>query len=335
MAIRYGVDFSAGRPDVDAMTRAGRDFVIRYVSHPGSAKNITAAEATHWRQHGIDVAIVFESTAGRALAGTAAGATDARTAHDLVVAAGGPRDGGVVYFAVDVDTTTRAQRDAVDRYLAGAAGVLGWDQVGVYGEYELVDYVAAHTPCRWYWQTYAWSGGKGPHSRAQLYQYRNGQRLGGADVDFDRALTDHFGQWASGKEPGMSLTADEHNWLQAVYRQVTGAVGVGQRDFQGTVKAVLGTVQGLVNLTGSHASVLGRAILSNEQAVLAAIAALPTAHLTIAEQQQVAHATAAKLAEQGVEVDDTALLDALSTDLTPPDDSAATAAPANPAADGK
>jgi hypothetical protein len=323
MAIRYGVDFSAGWPDIDAMTRAGRDFVIRYVSHPGNPKNITAAEATHWRQHGIDIAIVFESAAGRAVVGAAAGAADACAAREQVVAAGGPDDGGVIYFAVDIDTTTQAQRDALDQYLTGAAGVLGWDQVGVYGEYEVVDYVAAHTPCQWYWQTYAWSGGKGPHSRAQLYQYRNGQQLGGADVDFDRALADHFGQWATGKEPSMSLTADEHKWLQAVYRQVTGAIGFGQLDFQGTIKAVLGTVQTLVNLSGSNTSVLGRAIASTEQAVLAAIAALPTAHLTIAEQQQVAHAAAGKLAEHGLRLDDTVLLDALSTDLSAAESTAA------------
>jgi hypothetical protein len=65
MGIRYGVDFSDGWPAVEALRGSGRDFVIRYVSRPGAEKNITAAEATHWWQNGIDIAIVFETTAGR------------------------------------------------------------------------------------------------------------------------------------------------------------------------------------------------------------------------------------------------------------------------------
>jgi len=315
MAVRYGVDFSDGWPAVDALRGAGRDFVVRYVSYPGAAKNITPGEARHWRENDIDVAVVFETTAGRALSGAAAGAADAAAARDQVVAAGGPADGGVIYFAVDVDTTSVGQRESVAEYLGGAAGVLGWDQVGMYGEYELVDHVSAHTPCPWYWQTYAWSRGMGPHPRAQLFQYRNGQSLGGVEVDFDQALADNFGQW--GKERGMSLTADEHNWLQAVHQQVTGAVGWGQLDFKGTIKAVLGTVQGLVNISRSNAGALGRAIDASEQTILAAIAALPTAHLSAAEQHQVADATLDALAEHGFHVDDTALLDALSTRLPP------------------
>lgn len=335
MAIRYGVDFAGARPAAQALRSAGRDFVIRYVSTPGAGKNITAAEARYWKQNGIDIAIVFETSAGRALSGAAAGRADAGSARGQVAAAGGPADGGVIYFAVDVDTTTTGQRAAVASYLGGAAAVLGWDQVGVYGEYELVDYVAGHTPCRWFWQTYAWSGGRGPHSRAQLYQYRNEQQLGGAVVDLDQALSDHFGQW--GEDPGVSLTADEHNWLRAVYVQMTGAVGVGQHSFQSSIKAILGTVQGLVNISRANAGVLGQAITNSEQAVLAAIAALPTSTLTADEQQQAVDATKRLLADNGLDVDETALRHAIATQLAPdpagdpagdPADAAAAAIPA-------
>ncbi|HVQ90066.1 MAG TPA: glycoside hydrolase domain-containing protein [Mycobacteriales bacterium] len=315
MAIRYGVDFAGTRPAAQALRSAGRDFVVRYVSSPGRAKNITAAEATYWRQNGIDVAIVFETTAGRPLAGSAAGAADAASGRGQVIAAGGPADGGVIYFAVDVDTTTTAQRAAVASYLSAAAGVIGWDQVGVYGEYDVVDYVAAHTACRYFWQTYAWSGGRGPHPRAQLYQYSNGQRIGGVEVDFDQALADDFGQW--GREKSVSLTADEHNWLRTVYVQVTGAVAVGQRDFQSTIESTLSGVQALINLTRSNSTVLGRAITNSEAAVLAAIAALPTSGLSMAEQEQILDATRKILTDNGIQVDDTALRDALATQLAP------------------
>jgi hypothetical protein len=192
--IAEGVDYSAGRPSVAAMRQAGKTFVVRYVAAGAHAKEITVDEAAFWRAAGIDVCIVYESTAARALEGTVAGAADARAARSDVIAAGGPSDGGVIYFAVDVDTTSTAQRAAAVDYLIGAAGVLGWDQVGVYGEYELIDFVATHCDCRWYWQTYAWSHGQ-LHARAQLYQYRNGQTLGGVEVDLDRAYAANFGQW--------------------------------------------------------------------------------------------------------------------------------------------
>ena len=316
MAIRYGVDFAGARPAAQAMRTAGRDFVVRYVSTPGNGKNITRSEARYWQQNGIDIAIVFETTAGRALAGSAAGRADAAAGRSQVVASGGPADGGVIYFAVDVDTTTTGQRAAVASYLNGAAGVIGWDQVGVYGEYELVDYVSAHTPCRFFWQTYAWSGGRGPHSRAQLYQYSNGQHIGGVEVDFDQALAANFGQWGR-KNDTVSLTADEHNWLRAVYVQVTGAVAVGQRDFQGTIEATLSGVQSLINLVRANSTVLGRSLTDSEQAVLAAVSAMPTGGLTMAEQQQVLEATKKILTENGIQIDDTALRDALATQLIP------------------
>src|SRR5262249_56154903 len=89
MAVGDGVDFSGGWPAVDALRGAGRDFVVRYVSYPGAAKNITPGEARHWRENGIDVAGGFETSAGRALSGAAAGAADAAAAPDPGVAAGG------------------------------------------------------------------------------------------------------------------------------------------------------------------------------------------------------------------------------------------------------
>ncbi|HVQ93549.1 MAG TPA: glycoside hydrolase domain-containing protein [Mycobacteriales bacterium] len=313
--MREGIDFAGTRPAAAALHAAGRSFVVRYVSTPGNGKNITAAEAAYWRQNAIDVAIVFETTAGRALAGAAAGAADAASARRQVIAAGGPADGGVIYFAVDVDTTTDTQRAAVASYLAGAAGVIGWDQVGVYGEYELVDHIAADTPCRWFWQTYAWSGGRGPHPRAQLYQYANAQRIGGIEVDYDQAPADDFGQWARHTQEDTDMTDDQARQLKAIYDQITGARAAGQHDFASTVEATLGTVQHLVNLVNSGQTTLGKSIADARSAVLATLAALPTAHLSDTERQQLAGDIAAALAQHGVHIDPGPLLDALATRL--------------------
>lgn len=319
-----GVDYSS-QPDLAALVAAGKRFAVRYVAPGGGhSKEITAAEAARLRAAGIAVVIVHESWAARALDGRVAGGADATAARADVIAAGGPADGGVIYFAVDVDTTTDLQRAAVAGYLTGAAEVLGWDQVGVYGEYDVIDYVAAHTPCQWFWQTYAWSGGR-RHPRAQLWQYHNGVQLGGSEVDLDRAFTDQYGQWPGTGQtnPGgggvlVALTDDEQREILAAARQVTGGAGAGQPDYQRTIKAILATVQALINMGRDERSALSGAIGDMRSAVLGAVAAIPPpGHLTDAQLQQGATMLAAKLSELGIKVDDGPLFDALAARLAP------------------
>jgi hypothetical protein len=308
---REGVDFSGTHPSADAMRQAGRDFVVRYVSTAGNPKNITATEAAYWRDHGIDVAIVFETAAGRALSGRTAGVTDAAAARTQVVAAGGPASGGVVYFAADVDTTSPAQRAAIADYLTGAASILGWAQVGIYGEYELLTYLAASIPCRYFWQTYAWSGGQ-RYQPAQLYQYSNGQTLGGVEVDYDRAYADDFGQWGF-EGVDVAFSDDQARQLKAIYDQIVGAVGTGQHDFQGTIETTLGTVQHVVNLVNGSQTALSQSLTDMRSAVLASIAAVPTGHLTDDEREALAGEITTLLETHGITIDTAPLLDALAT----------------------
>lgn len=271
--MREGVDFSGTYPAAEALRAAGRDFVVRYVSRPGRAKNLTPAEVSYWRSQGIDIAIVFELTAGRALEGRAAGRDDAAAGRDQVRNLGGPWD-PVIYFAVDVDVTSTAQMDAVGEYLAGAAEAIGLPQVGVYGEYDVIEYASARDRARWFWQTYAWSGGR-LHAAAHLYQYRNAQSIGGVAVDFTRAYRDNFGQWAGvAQEDDMASYSDsERAEILAAARQVNGAVQQGQVSYAATVQAIGGNVQGLINRVNQLAGQV-----SNGQAVvLGALAALPPA----------------------------------------------------------
>lgn len=194
--MREGVDYSGPRPTAAAMRAAGRDFVVRYVSSPGGIpKDITRLEADYWRANGIDIAIVFEDSAGRALTGgRAGGAADARTAVGAVRAAGGPTDGGVIYVAVDVDVSTAAQLTALAEYLRGWATVVPANRLGVYGELAVVRHALDLRLTAYGWQTYAWSAGQWD-ARAQLQQYRNAQLLGGVAVDYCRAPAAAFGQW--------------------------------------------------------------------------------------------------------------------------------------------
>lgn len=217
---RKGIDYSGKWPSIASMRNAGLTFVVRYVSTGDRGKEITGEEVSFWRAAGVDICIVFETTAGRALAGFTAGAVDATTGRGDVVRVGGPSDGGVIYFAVDVDTTSDAQRAAVVDYLNGAASVIGWDNVGVYAEYEVIEYVLRHSPCRRFWQTYAWSHGA-VHEKAALYQYSNGQHVGGVEVDLDEARQDDFGQWFYVKQETLDVTPEQDARLTRIEETLT------------------------------------------------------------------------------------------------------------------
>lgn len=194
-----GVDYSWARPGGAALAAAGKTFAVRYL-WAGGGKGITSAELADLRAHGLAVAFVFESSAARALAGRAAGRADAATAHAQLVAIGAP--GTLpIYFGVDFDANA-GQQPAIDEYLRGAGEVLGANRVGVYGSFGVVARARANGSAAWYWQTYAWSGGKvvdGIH----LYQYRNGQNLNGS-VDFVRSYAADFGQLGDGA--GVSIS---------------------------------------------------------------------------------------------------------------------------------
>ncbi len=189
--MRFGVDYAWGDPGVSALEKAGVTFVCRYLSYPGNTKNLRPDEAARLLKAGIDIVTVFETTTARALSGYDGGAHDAFSANQQLLALGAPA-GAPVYFTVDFDAAY--EQPHIDRYLRGAAKVIGLDRVGVYGGYWVVKRCFDAGVVKYGWQTYAWSGGRW-EPRAQLQQYSNGHRLNGVAVDYDRAVADDFGQW--------------------------------------------------------------------------------------------------------------------------------------------
>jgi len=185
-----GVDLSFARPGGKALAAAGKHFVVRYLT--GDGKALGGHEAKDYHQHGVAVCLVFESTKGRALDGAQAGRDDGARAEAAATALGVPPE-VPIYFAVDFDATA-GQQPAIDAYLRGAGSAIGDERVGVYGGIRVLKRCRANRTARWFWQTYAWSGGKiAPF--IHLYQYRNHQTINGGLVDFDRAYRPNFGQW--------------------------------------------------------------------------------------------------------------------------------------------
>lgn len=186
-----GVDYAFSQPSASALKAAGKVFACRY-GGPGSAgKHLTATELAGLKARGIAVVANAEGAAG-GFSGFAAGRAWAQQAKDHFGALGMPA-GRPIYFSVDWNAGA-SDWAGIDAACKGAASVIGADQVGVYGGYNTIAHCVSARTARWFWQTYAWSGGKW-HPAAHIQQYRNGMTVGGAQCDLNRAMTKDYGQW--------------------------------------------------------------------------------------------------------------------------------------------
>lgn len=176
--------------------------MCRYLSWPNSNgtpswKSLTKSEATNLRAQGIDIVSNWESNGTTEVrGGHASGVSVAKEALKLHNACGGPAN-AAVYFSVDWDASSSDITKYVIPYIQGAVSVLGFDRVGVYGSYAVIQKVTGKY-CKYGWQTYAWSGGK-VSSKAHLYQYQNGVLNGQADRD--KTLKADFGSWGTTPKP--------------------------------------------------------------------------------------------------------------------------------------
>jgi len=187
-----GIDYSFGSGLTAAQIKgAGKHFVCRYLAPAGLGKVIKKAEFDSLVGGGVKVVLVWEWDGHDCARGRSGGASDAHEADQQVTALGAA--GVPVYFApVDFDAGTNLA--IADDYLDGAASVLGLPRMGGYGDYRRVQHWLNAGKVTYAWQTYAWSGGD-LDGRAHLYQYRNAQRLGPAEVDYTKALKADYGQW--------------------------------------------------------------------------------------------------------------------------------------------
>jgi hypothetical protein len=116
----------------NGLAAAGIKRVGRYLSHTPS-KNLSRGEALALGRAGIGCWMVFETTAGRALSGAAAGTQDGQDAVAQARAIGAPTGAGI-YFAVDTDVTNAQVNGPIRDYFEAARDALGNDYVaGAYG----------------------------------------------------------------------------------------------------------------------------------------------------------------------------------------------------------
>lgn len=182
-----GLDYAYGRPNYAELHRQGYRFVMRYLSsspnaHPNN-KDLDPAELKAILRAGLDIGLVWETSANEAMRGYAQGQADARNAK-----AEADRDGLhdiPIYFAVDFP----AAGPEVVQYFRGVVSVLGKARTGVYGGYNVVSYLFARGVVTYYWQTLAWSAGR-VHPHIHIYQSGVPRTIAGVNADPDLGRSD-------------------------------------------------------------------------------------------------------------------------------------------------
>lgn len=232
-----GVDYSWGRPNLEALRAAGFEFAVRYLSYesPPPGKVLTATEARAISAAGLGVVLVWEWQTIDALGGYAAGVQHAEVAAGQARTIGAPAD-VVIYFAVDFDPHP-TQWSLIRAYFEGVCSVIPYRRVGVYGGIRTIAFCHDHSLAAWFWQTYAWSGGAW-HPAAHARQVRNGVTIAGATVDLNETTVDHIGQFRfTGPDGSAEMiggsTLSEQDARHAALLAVVGNTEVGIEGFDG------------------------------------------------------------------------------------------------------
>ena len=203
---QLGLDSTAEVP-VSAHRSIGSSFAMRYLSH-SSQKVLTQREVENYRANGIGVVVVFEDGAGNSLQGHDQGRSDAEFALAQANALGMPSR-RPIFFAVDFDTGGSPEK--TDAYFDGVAAVLGHQNSGPYGGYEVVRH-QLDRGFAWACQTYAWSGCE-VDDRAQLYEFSNSHYVGGVGVAYSHAFYPDFGQWNAPLPTDMDPDPYHYQWF--------------------------------------------------------------------------------------------------------------------------
>jgi hypothetical protein len=190
----YGIDFAWGGPSGQVAKANGAHFGVSYLSL--SSKDWNPSTLTSYRNAGLGVVFVWETTAARSLDGWNAGYNDAFNAtHELQSRYGIAPAGVHIDFASDYDTTFYGR--VFEPYYQGASAWMkrvGGTE-GAYGGLHTVNQLCADHIGTLNWQTVAWSGGqRASVSCAPLYQRSINNSLAGYSVDNNDAYAANYGQ---------------------------------------------------------------------------------------------------------------------------------------------
>jgi hypothetical protein len=191
MSTALGIDESFDRADAETVRNGGYRFVVRYLSDD-TEKNLTIAEAKDLSEASLAIVTVWEDGVDDIATGHPGGVTAATKAFEQLAACGAPGNRQRVYFAVDENVP----EDKAVEYFAGIQTVRSADDIGVYASGAVAHALltAGFVSLTWVSQSDAWPAG--PEGWVPTINQIGPGHVAGVDVDFDRANTDDYGQWA-------------------------------------------------------------------------------------------------------------------------------------------
>lgn len=192
--IKQGVDCATPLTSetVPALHSYGYDVAIRYLVPEKYSKYLSRAEAQILTDNKMLIGTVFETTGTTPKKGYPAGVQDALSALECAQNLGVPQD-ACIYFAVDYQPSSSQDMYNISNYFIGIKSVITTYKVGVYGCYDVVEWLQRQKICSCYWQCLAWSYGK-ISEFATLYQKTSGRVVGGVNVDIND-IYENVGFW--------------------------------------------------------------------------------------------------------------------------------------------
>lgn len=188
---QFGVDFAWGGPSGPTAKSLGAHFGASYLS--GSSKDWTYALAQSYKNAGLGVVLVWETSAARSLDGYSAGYSDAYNATHEANRLGFKT--GHIDYASDYDSGPYGSR-----FVSYYQGAVAWDRragftTGAYGGLHTVNTLCADHITTLNWQTIGWSGGRRATTAcAPLFQSGINDSFDHYSVDNDIAYAANYGQ---------------------------------------------------------------------------------------------------------------------------------------------
>lgn len=205
------IDYSAGVPTARSVKAAGHMGAVRYVSEPrpGASwmlgKPVTLEETRDFANQGLYTASVYQF--GRAetadwLGGAASASKHAPQAIRLHRAAGGPT-GRPIYVAIDDNPHRDHYSHQIRPYLRAfqAALTVAGYQLGVYGNYNVIQWCVEDGIGSYFWQ-HDWGSGGKIHPRTTIHQKAKWTAvIDGVEVDINNVYASDWGQWLPNTAP--------------------------------------------------------------------------------------------------------------------------------------
>ncbi|GKU82579.1 glycoside hydrolase domain-containing protein [Niallia sp. NCCP-28] len=183
-----------------ALKALGFEYAARYLG--SSWKSFDKAEAATIQAAGLKLISIHQKSANYSAYFTEVqGISDAKEAMKNAAAVDQPK-GTAIYFAVDFSSQAKDVKNIV-KYFKAVKKTLSGYKLGVYGSYNTI--TAVKGIADYYWQTYAWSGGK-VADFIHMHQFKNDVLAGGIKIDHNDVKKTP-GHWAEEKVVSAPKTA--------------------------------------------------------------------------------------------------------------------------------